>query len=285
MNTISESQSRVMVLARFIDVVLVMLGMWLAVKLYGVQWSDTQVSLILLIPTPFFLFIGNINRLYNSWRAANIKEELSKVIWTWVITWITTMGLIIFLKLFRFLPRLIIVGWFIIPLFLLLAWHITFRKLLRSARGTGWNFKDVAIIGAGYLGCELAQKINNAPWMGFRLVGFFDDFIEPGVKPELSDCDIPVVGKPEELLKPGYRNKVERIYITLPLKAEARIKTLITEFSETTCAVYWVPNYFTFDLLHSRLADVDGLTTISIYESPFYGIDSWVKQAEDLFLG
>ena len=273
-----------MILARIIDAGIVILGVWLTEHFYDIHWSKPDIILTMFIPVPIFLYVANMNRLYASWRAANIKDELVKVGIIWTTTYVLMVGMVLFLKMFKVLPRLVLLGWFIVPMLLLMVWHITFRLGLRSIRGVGWNFHKVAIIGAGQLGCELATKINSAPWMGFNLIGFFDDKMPIGTKP-IDNMDLAVVGRPENLITNNSTQRVDRVYITLPLKAEDRIKELIASFMETTTAVYWVPNYFTFDLLHSQMADVDGLTTISIFESPFYGIDSWVKRLEDLILG
>jgi putative colanic acid biosynthesis UDP-glucose lipid carrier transferase len=45
-----------------------------------------------------------------------------------------------------------------------------------------------------------------------------------------------------------------------------------------------VPDLFTFNLLNSRWVDYQGITAISIYETPFAGLDSVLKRLEDIVL-
>ena len=54
--------------------------------------------------------------------------------------------------------------------------------------------------------------------------------------------------------------------------------------ADTTASVYIVPDIFTFNLLNSRWVDIQGITAISIYETPFAGLNSVVKRIEDIIL-
>ena len=74
------------------------------------------------------------------------------------------------------------------------------------------------------------------------------------------------------------------ILVTLPMRAEARIQSLLDELSDTTCSVYLVPDFFVFELLHSKWGTVGGLPAVSLFESPFYGVDGTVKRILDLTL-
>ncbi len=41
--------------------------------------------------------------------------------------------------------------------------------------------------------------------------------------------------------------------------------------------VYIVPDFFTFDLIQSRWRNVGQVPTLSIYDTPFYGVTTFVK--------
>jgi len=74
------------------------------------------------------------------------------------------------------------------------------------------------------------------------------------------------------------------VYIALALKGEERIAKLITELSDTTVSVHLVPDFFIFNFLHSRWVNLGSILTISVHESPFSGVDGWLKRAEDIVL-
>ena len=78
---------------------------------------------------------------------------------------------------------------------------------------------------------------------------------------------------------------IDRIYITFPMRAEDRIRGVLDKLGDTTASVYVVPDFFVFQLLHSRWTDILGLPVVSVFENPFYGIDGLAKRLSDLVLG
>ncbi|MEZ4336147.1 MAG: exopolysaccharide biosynthesis polyprenyl glycosylphosphotransferase [Sandaracinaceae bacterium] len=60
---------------------------------------------------------------------------------------------------------------------------------------------------------------------------------------------------------------------------------LFRKLADSTASVYIVPDFFVFDLLHGRWSQLGDLPVVSIFETPFYGIDGWVKRLEDVLLG
>jgi putative colanic acid biosynthesis UDP-glucose lipid carrier transferase len=48
--------------------------------------------------------------------------------------------------------------------------------------------------------------------------------------------------------------------------------------------VFLVPDLFVFDLLHSSWISLDGIPMISVFDTPFYGVDGWLKRFEDIVL-
>jgi putative colanic acid biosysnthesis UDP-glucose lipid carrier transferase len=77
---------------------------------------------------------------------------------------------------------------------------------------------------------------------------------------------------------------VDVIYITLPMKSEDRIKEIIRDLADTTVSVYFVPDLFVFDMVHARWNILQGLPTVSVYESPFQSFDSFIKRQMDIIL-
>ncbi len=116
-----------------------------------------------------------------------------------------------------------------------------------------------------------------------RFIGYYDDRLaKRDCKHEASDAE--GVGRFEELVTLARDGKVDYIYITLPMKAENRIVELVNALSDTTASVYMVPNFFVFDLLHGKMTSFDGLPVLSLHESPFFGVDGWVKRLEDILV-
>ncbi len=68
------------------------------------------------------------------------------------------------------------------------------------------------------------------------------------------------------------------------MRAEERIRSILNQLGDTTAAVYIVPDFFVFELLHSRWSEIGGLPVVSVFETPLYGIDGWIKRGVDLTL-
>jgi putative colanic acid biosynthesis UDP-glucose lipid carrier transferase len=88
----------------------------------------------------------------------------------------------------------------------------------------------------------------------------------------------------EKLVADCKKGNIDRVYITLPMRAEKRIKWLMNELADSTASVYLVPDIFMFELLHARSDIIAGIPTISIYDSPLDGSNGIVKRIEDLVL-
>jgi putative colanic acid biosynthesis UDP-glucose lipid carrier transferase len=120
--------------------------------------------------------------------------------------------------------------------------------------------------------------------MGLFLAGFFDD--RPAERsPAIPDDLGRRVGTIQDLVGQARSGAIERIYITFPMRAEDRIRGVLGQLSDTTASVYIVPDFFVFQLLHSRWSDILGLPAVSVFESPIYGIDGLAKHVSDVVLG
>jgi putative colanic acid biosynthesis UDP-glucose lipid carrier transferase len=127
----------------------------------------------------------------------------------------------------------------------------------------------------------MAARIQDMTWMGLKIVGVFDD--RPLDRIDLGGLSFE--GNMQSLITRAKSGEIDVVYITLPMHAESRIVKLVNQLSDTTASVYVVPDSFVFDLYHARWSNVAGMPVVSVYESPFYGIEGWVKRAEDLILG
>jgi putative colanic acid biosynthesis UDP-glucose lipid carrier transferase len=129
----------------------------------------------------------------------------------------------------------------------------------------------------------LAESIALSPEMGLRLAGFYDDRPAsrlPSIPAELGHQ----VGNLDQLVEAARQKRVETIYITFPMRAEERIRRTLAKLSDTTASVYLVPDFFVFELLHSRWTSIGGMPVVSVFENPFYGIDGMVKRSMDVVL-
>ena len=108
--------------------------------------------------------------------------------------------------------------------------------------------------------------------LGYSLTGFFDDRVENRPEKAVSEAKeseaegnasdpepIELAGSLTELVESCRAGQVETVLITLPMRAEDRIRYLLDQLSDSTVSVYIVPDFFVFELLHSRWTSLGGL--------------------------
>ncbi len=268
--------------SRLFDVGLIGVSLWLSFLIYDGRWNEFY-EVTLLSAIGLFVLFSHVQNLYYSWSITSLRQQAVKI---WVVWLMVVLGLLLLgyaTKTSSTYSRLIMMTWFLITPLILVVWRIILKSILSYLYRGGKYTRSVAIVGARELGAQLARSIINGPWMGLKPIGFFDDRSPVGSRP-LVDDPLPIKGNFDALLQLAREGGVDVIYIALPMKAEERIKKLVGGLSDTTASVYLVPDFFMSDLMNSRWSNVGSLPAISIFETPFYGVDGVVKRIEDLVL-
>lgn len=231
------------------------------------------------------LIIFQALHLYRPWRGVYLGRLVRQVF----LAWATVAALLAILgyvtKTSDIFSRRVVLSWFALSPLALIVLRIQVYIMLRWLRERGRNSRAAVIAGAGDLGRRLGQHVLNTPWLGMRLEGFFDDALS-GEQIELSaDTEAyPVLGSLDDLADYINTHQIDIVYLALPLRAESRIREVIEGLKDTTASVYFVPDIFTFTLMQAQFTELGGIPLISICETPFLGVNGWLKRAEDIFL-
>ena len=131
------------------------------------------------------------------------------------------------------------------------------------------------------VGLRLARQFKEKSYLGVRVVGFFDD----RNKERLTETGgFGLLGKVNQLADFAKQNRVDLIYLALPMATQPRILNLLESLRDTTASIYFVPDIFVTDLIQGRMDDVSGLPVVSVCETPFIGINGFIKRASDILL-
>ena len=275
---IRSQSSRLSMLNRVLDGLIIWAGMWLSCLLFDVNFGRLYV-LAMLVAVASFLFLAQTGSIYGSWRMVPLKEIAARVFQAWFVVAILLVALAFFAKASGSYSRFVVVSWFTMTPALLILQRIVVQSLLREMRSRGWNLRTLAIVGSGKNAQKLATWVNESEWMGLKLVGIYDDRKEPrGGRAE-------ILGRIEDLVREAGEGRIDYVYSALPMKAENRIIRIVDALSDTAASVYIMPDSFIFDLMNARWINVGGIPMVSIFESPFYGVDGWLKRLEDIVLG
>jgi putative colanic acid biosysnthesis UDP-glucose lipid carrier transferase len=271
---------------RLVDAAGIVLGIWVACLLAH-QADNPPKMLSAATAIIVYYLLGEITGVYRSWHGVSGEREVACAIGTWLVT----MPVVLLLRWIRDqlgdpappLSTWAVVHWFAITGCYIGMMRLVIRFVQRSLRARGLNTRGFAVVGINELGFQLARNIEDMPYLGLKLVGFYDDRPAhriPNIPPEIGKS----LGNISQLVSKARSGEIDMIYITFPMRAEERIRRVLAELSDSTASVHIVPDFFVFELLHSRWTDIGGLPVVSVFEHPFYGVDGILKRAMDLVM-
>src|SRR5262249_4808288 len=93
-----------------------------------------------------------------------------------------------------------------------------------------------------------------------------------------------ILGRLEQLAAFAKVQRVDLIYITLPMASQQRILQLLGDLQDTTASIYFAPDVFLCDLIQARVATIGGMPVVSVTDRPFSGCNGLVKRVSALVL-
>jgi putative colanic acid biosynthesis UDP-glucose lipid carrier transferase len=141
--------------------------------------------------------------------------------------------------------------------------------------------RRVAFAGCNEVSLTLARRIGNGGAAGMSVEGFFDDRsaerlgLSPGAR---------LLGTLPDLAAFVKRNKIDVVFVALPVSHIRRVVQLLDELRDTTASVYYVPDIYAIDLIQARSGELLGVPVVALCETPFYGYRGAVKRIIDIAL-
>ncbi len=275
----NSNNSKLSIIYRVIDSVIIWCSLYLVTISYTGQFTQSNF-LASTYAILIFLLIAERDYIYRSWRVYRFSEEALSLSKGWLLTCIVLVFIAFFSKTSTDYSRVASGLWFAITPLILVLWRALARYVLKKARDFGYNRRRAIIVGATDNGVQLAEQLLNHPELGIEPVGFYDDRLENRLDTE--NLPLPYKGNVEKALKLARRGIVQHVYIAMPMKADSRIHTYLGKFSDCTANTYLIPDFFTYNLLQSRLSSIGTIPTLSIHDTPFYGTSSWIKRLQDI---
>ncbi len=249
--------------------------------------DEAALALALLAVIAFHL-ISQLTGLQRRSDFASPNDEIVSIVATWSLT-VLVLALIAFAtRTGEHYSRMVILSWVLIVPAMIGLGRMCLRIVQLGLLRRGYGIRRAAIAGLNELGKQTAANIAESPSLGLHFVGYYDDR-----KQERSSvADTPGMYRPESHLAGSLQDlvhrarcgEVETVLITLPMRAESRIRFLLDQLSNTTASVYIVPDFFVFELLHARWISMGGLPAVSVFENPLFGVDGIAKRIADVVL-
>ncbi len=135
------------------------------------------------------------------------------------------------------------------------------------------------IVGMNEQGLALAAKLKESHYSRVELAGFVDSR-----STERLNQDNPhvLLGKIDQLACIAQQNRIQVIYLSLPMASQPRILAILDELKDTTASIYFVPDMFVTDLIQGHPSSVCGMPVISVCETPFRGQNGAIKRLSDI---
>jgi putative colanic acid biosynthesis UDP-glucose lipid carrier transferase len=270
------------VLHPLVDSVCIILALWI-VRYCAYRYFSNEAALVGCTAAIVFLILGQITGLYRRSRFAVPNSEVLSIVCTWTLTALCLSGLSVLTRFGEQFARLTIVSWMVLAPALVAFVRMCLRIVCNIAFQRGVGRRRVAIAGCNPLGMEVARgMVGEAEISGWQLMGFYDDRDKERLEEHADSESFSVKGPLSDLIASAKNREVDLVLVTLPMRAEGRIRRLLEELSDTTASVYIVPDLFVFELMHSRWCHVAGLPAVSLHETPFYGVDGIFKRTVDV---
>ena len=159
------------------------------------------------------------------------------------------------------------------------------RKFIREALERRWmagvGLRRILIAGAGDLGRIVADRMLEHRELGYQIVGFVDD---KAGGDHLGYRGLPLLGSLGEAAAIVANEKIDHLYVALPLEEHMKLLDLVESTSREGVDVKVVPDLLQFIALRARLEDLDGIPVINLNEVPLQGLSAFTKRALDIVI-
>ena len=267
--------SLISMVQRFSDITILFGGLWVVCKANALPFFYLHL-LMALMALVVFQMIGGMTDFYRSWRGVKISTELVLLLQNWTLSLIFSAGLMAFNSDFNDDFSLFF-AWYVLSSIGLVVCRSLIRFGAGWLRNRGYNTRRVAIAGDLPVGQMLLESFRNEPWLGFEVVGVYHDVSPEGVSADWA-------GTIEQLIEDAKAAKIHNVYIAMSMNDAASIKKLVSDLADTTCSVILIPDVFTFNILHSRIEEMNGIPVVPLYDTPLSGMNRVLKRLEDIVL-
>ena len=261
-------------LGALLDPVVIVLSLLVSAAGSGETLDAPYIVLVLIV---FAMTFPGVSRFH---------DAPGKLVRDVVLYWLALAAILLFFGYasgyLRAYPVPVILTWLAATPIVLVASHLAARIAVPRVMAMQGNQRTAVIAGSTEHGIRLGREIRRDPFLGTRLIGFFDD----RDKERLGDLPAGsgLLGNLRELASFVKENRIDLIYVTLPMATQPRIMALLGDLRDTTASIYFVPDLFVTDLIQGRIASINGMPVVAVCETPFTGMDGVIKRVSDVLL-
>ncbi|OZB45978.1 MAG: undecaprenyl-phosphate glucose phosphotransferase [Thiomonas sp. 13-66-29] len=218
--------------------------------------------------------------LYDSWQKLPLHEEARQIVIVWCAVLIALLATGFALHVTSDYSRISLGLWSLMVPTLMVGQRAYLRHHIERNARQGVGVRILAFVGANRTADRIARQLSNRMWSGLRIAGVYDDRAAKRVNLR----DLSLIGNFDRLVRDARAGRVDFVFITLPTYAEQRIDGLVRDLADSTASVFIVPDAYIFERNQVNWCEVAGHPIISVYDTPFFGVNGLLKRIEDVVI-
>ena len=235
--------------------------------------------------TPAYLILGVIVFSLSFPGTSQLRLSFFRMVFNILFHWAWVVGLLLLIGFLtgyvNVFSKSVIGYWLWLAPFSQVLAHLALRRVAPQLLRLQGPLPRAVIVGMNPQGEALAREITGSDYAGIQLLGFIDD---RGDERCVKQAQFKLIGKIDQLPEFVKRNRVQFIYLSLPMTSRPRILQVLDGLKDTTASIYFVPDMFITDLIQGRSDAVCGVTVISVCDTPFRGYSGFLKRSSDILL-
>jgi putative colanic acid biosysnthesis UDP-glucose lipid carrier transferase len=202
-----------------------------------------------------------------------------------LLRWLLLLAILVFIgyvtKTSSQFSRRVILTWTVITPVPLVVVSLILHEAIRGFTQSAKNARIAVIAGFNDVSVALVERVQNNVEFGILVKGFFDDRSADRLGLPAGST---LLGGLSDLAMFVNRNRVDVIFIALPMRQVQRVMDLLEELRDTTASIYFVPDIFVMDLIQARTTELEGMPVVAMCETPFQGTRGVVKRIMDVVI-
>ncbi len=241
----------------------------------GPLWSYDSLSVLYLV---VMLVTFVLRRLYIPRRGVSRVDMLYQVASNVGIGWLLCLGAT--LLVYRALepPRLMLVYWSVLSVAMVWFGRMVLDTILRRVRRLGYDSERVLIVGDGSQAHLISTKLNEAPELGFRIVGFVSAGTDRNGAVQVS----PLLGDLSQVSDVVRRHDVGEVIIAAPGISHPQLVEIVTGCTHEGVNITIFPDIFELMAREVQTSALNGLPLMRVRDVALRGWSRGLKRAMDV---
>lgn len=237
------------------------LSLFIIFKKFSLSEDKNIFSLVLFANLIWILLIGVFNA-YQIMRIEPVERILSRSI-KMILSEISILFLVVYTLEFSSIPKLFILIFSVLFIFISITIKVLSLYLLRYIRKKGMNNKNVIIVGVNKNGLELERILKKEVSFGYKVLGFFT------VDQQESYASSKIIGHVDEIFDYLEKHEIDEVYFASTTYPEKKTKDLISFCEKQFVRFKIIPNFKQYTLnRHVNIDFYDDLPILILRKEP-----------------